>query len=128
MTPLLWILFAVLVWNVVLTLVPVVAVSIKDPMFGTTNRDGEAPEMALWGQRAKRASENMKENLPLFLGMTVLVHLTDPGNATALMGAQVFFGARVLHGIVYIVGVPFIRTLIWLTSMVGVGMMASALF
>lgn len=128
MTPLLWIVFAVLIWNVLLTLIPVVAVSLKDPTYGATNRDGDAPEMPLWGQRAQRASENMKENLPVFFGMAILVHLTEPTSASALLGAQVFFGARILHAIIYIVGVPYIRTFIWLTSLVGVGMMAAALF
>jgi len=128
MTPLLWIVFAVLVWNVLLTLIPVTVMIAKDFQFAASSRDGDGPEMPLWAQRAKRSSENMKENLPLFFGFAVLVHLVNPSSAQALLGAQIFFGARVLHAVVYMAGVPHVRTLLWVTSLVGAGMMASALF
>ena len=36
-----------------------------------------------------------------------------------LLGAELFFWARLLHAVVYIMGIAWLRTLLWLVSIVG---------
>jgi uncharacterized MAPEG superfamily protein len=86
-------------------------------------------ELALpaWAGRAKRASANLQENLPIFTILVLVVHVAGAANPTSALGAQIFLGARVLHGALYIAGIAYARTAAWATSLVGMAMVASAL-
>jgi uncharacterized MAPEG superfamily protein len=43
-------------------------------------------------------------------------------NAMTLLGAQIFFYARIVYALVYIAGVPWLRTGVWAVSVVGLAM------
>ena len=76
------------------------------------------PEQPLWAARAQRAHLNLAETLPAFIGV-VLAASTLGGAAaagTVATWAAVFFWARVAHAVVYILGVPFLRTPVYLVS------------
>lgn len=91
------------------------------------NREEDADPQGAHG-RLHRASLNMQENLPLFAAVVLIVAVADKASATSALGAQIFLAARVLHAIVYIAGVPFARTGIWAVSIVGMVMVATAMF
>lgn len=101
--------------------------ALKDPKVGLGNRD-DVPDAAGAIARAQRATRNLQENLPLFAILVLVAHVSGAAGDTSALGAQIFFGARVAHALVYIAGVPGLRTLIWVVSIVGMGMIASALF
>jgi uncharacterized MAPEG superfamily protein len=115
-----------LVWATVLTLVQaVIAVhgalmQVGLPMLAG-NREG-MPEIKGWGGRAARAHRNMLENLVLFAILAIVAVLADKTNGTTLLGAQIFFWARVAYAAVYIAGLPWIRTGVWAVSVVGLAM------
>jgi len=115
-----------LVWATVLTLVQaVIAVhgalmQVGLPMLAG-NREG-MPEIKGWGGRAARAHRNMLENLVLFAILVTVAVLADKTNGTTLLGAQIFFWARVAYAAVYIAGLPWIRTGVWAVSVVGLAM------
>ncbi len=77
--------------------------------------------------RAARAHRNMLESLVLFVALALVAHLANRANATALLGAQIFLGARVAHAILYIAGVPWLRTVAFGVSLAGLGMIAAQL-
>jgi uncharacterized MAPEG superfamily protein len=115
-----------LLWSAALTLLlAVIAVSAATlelglpPMVG--NRE-EMPEMSGWAGRAERAHRNMLENLVLFAIVVFAARLTDVSNTVTLLGAQLFFFGRVAHAILYIAGIPWLRTLAWLVSVIGIAM------
>jgi uncharacterized MAPEG superfamily protein len=75
------------------------------------------PEPPLWAQRAQRAHLNMVETMPAFIAVVVAAAALESGSATTIAGwAAVFFYARVLHAVVYIAGVPYLRTPVYLVS------------
>lgn len=75
------------------------------------------PEPPLWAQRAQRAHLNMVETMPAFVAVVVAAAMLETGTAAAVaQWAAVFFYARVLHAIVYIAGVPYLRTPVYLVS------------
>lgn len=90
------------------------------------NRQG-MHELTGWVGRMQRAHRNMIENLVLFAALVLIVVVAGKGNALTLMGAQVFFWARLVYVLVYGAGVPWLRTGVWTVSVVGMGMMASQL-
>lgn len=78
------------------------------------------PEQPLWAARAQRAHLNMVETMPAFIAVVIAALFLPGENAivgqTIAMWAEVFFFARVVHAMVYIAGVPFVRTPVYLVS------------
>ncbi len=77
-------------------------------------------------ERAQRAFNNLREAMPVFITLALLSLHFDKSEE-ALLGAQVFLGARVLYIPVYMSGIPMIRTLVWTGSWVGLAMMIATL-
>jgi len=86
------------------------------------NREGLAQPEG-WAGRAHRAHRNMLENLPLFIALVLAVALTQASNATTVLGAQLFFWGRLAYAIIYLAGIPWLRTLAWAVSVVGLVLM-----
>jgi uncharacterized MAPEG superfamily protein len=119
MTPELW----YLIWSAALTFIlAVIAVSGATLQVGLPklagNREG-LPEMSGWVGRAQRAHRNMLESLTLFAILVLTAKLAGVSNALTLLGAQLFFWGRIAHAILYIAGVPWLRTAAWAVSIVG---------
>lgn len=77
------------------------------------------PEAANWAKRSQRAHLNLVENLPVFAVLVLIAHITGAGNEMTAMGAALFFYGRLAHAIVFIVGIPWLRTLAFVVSWVG---------
>jgi uncharacterized MAPEG superfamily protein len=86
------------------------------------NRDHMRP-LTVVGQRAARALANMHEALPVFLALALMNMILGTAAATAITGAWVFLAARLLYLIIYLAGVPVLRTLAWVGGWVGLVMM-----
>ncbi|WP_262694870.1 MAPEG family protein [Kordiimonas aquimaris] len=84
----------------------------------------EQPEQPLWAARAQRAHLNMVETMPAFVAVVVAALMLAGGSTDTLqvvaMWAEVFFFARLAHAVVYILGVPFLRTPVYLVSWLSV--------
>jgi uncharacterized MAPEG superfamily protein len=95
--------------------------------WGFGPRDVASAEVPAWAQRAQRASTNMNENLILMAILVLVVHVAGLANETTALGAQLFFWARLAHPLTYMIGVPVVRTLVWMISIAGLFLIASAL-
>jgi uncharacterized MAPEG superfamily protein len=87
------------------------------------NREG-LPEMVGWAGRARRAHLNMIENLVLFAALVLITAVSGKANATTAMGAMIFFWARLAYAVIYLIGIPWLRTLAWFVSVIGMVMIA----
>lgn len=76
----------------------------------------ETPEIPVWASRAQRAHLNLVETLPAFAAVVLAAHLSAVDPAFLTTWAAIFFWARIFHASVYILGVPFLRTPIYLVS------------
>lgn len=115
-----------LVWAAVLTMVQAVVAAqgafAQVGLFALAgNREGMR-EITGWGGRAARAHRNMLENLVLFAVLVIAAVLADKTNGTTLLGAQIFLWARVAYAVVYVAGIPWLRTAIWGVSVAGLVM------
>ena len=90
------------------------------------NRDDVPTPSAIAG-RADRAAANMLENLLLFVALIAVAHLAGVRDDKVVLGARIFFWARVAYFLVYLAGIPYLRTAIWLVSVGGLGLIAAAL-
>jgi uncharacterized MAPEG superfamily protein len=112
-----------LVWSVALTFIQMlVAVSGATLQFGLPTLAGnreDLPPATSWAGRAYRAHHNMLENLVLFAVLVLVTEITNRNSAMTGLGAQLFFWARVAYAVIYVVGLPWIRTAVWGVSVIG---------
>jgi uncharacterized MAPEG superfamily protein len=87
------------------------------------NREG-LPEIIGWPGRARRAHLNMLENLVLFSALVLVAAAAGKANATTAMGAMIFFWARLAYALIYLIGIPWLRTLAWFVGVIGMVMIA----
>jgi uncharacterized MAPEG superfamily protein len=92
----------------------------------TGNRDGLGEPSPI-ASRADRAAKNMLENLVLLVALLAAVHFAGKVNAQVQLGANVFFWARVVYWPAYVTGVPLVRSIVWMISIVGLAMIGLAL-
>jgi uncharacterized MAPEG superfamily protein len=83
------------------------------------NRDGEAKPLTGAAARAHRACRNFLETFAFFAAAVLAVVLLKANTAGTAIGAMLYFWARLIYLPVYIIGVPYLRTLVWAVSLVG---------
>ncbi len=77
--------------------------------------------------RTKRLVDNHREGLALFAPLVLVAALAQISTPWTVLGAQLFFYARVLHALLYVTGVPWVRPLAWVIGIVGIVMIFAAL-
>ena len=87
------------------------------------NREG-MDELTGFAGRARRAHLNMIENMVLFTALVLVTAVAGKANATTAMGALIFFWARLIYAVIYLLGIPWLRTLAWAVSVIGMIMIA----
>ncbi|MFN9846930.1 MAG: MAPEG family protein [Alphaproteobacteria bacterium] len=115
-----------LVWSAglaVLQLIIAIPASIAQVGLPTLagNREGLGEITGLAG-RAIRAHRNMLESLVIFAILVLVASTAGRFNAMTVIGAQLFFWGRVAFAVVYLAGIPWVRTLTWAVSMTGLGL------
>ena len=121
-----------LVWSCALALVQMLAavagaqLQVGIPRLAG-NRD-DVPALTGFAGRAQRAQRTMLENLVVFAALVLVAQVTSRFNETTALGAQLFFWARLVYAPVYWVGVPWVRTGVWLVSFIGIVMILRQVF
>jgi uncharacterized MAPEG superfamily protein len=116
-----------LAWAVVLTLVQMVVSAVGanqqvglDRLAG--NRE-DLPALTGWAGRAKRAHANMLENIVLFAALVLIVQVAGKTNWLTALGAHLFFWGRLAYAVIYVAGIPWLRTAAWAVSIAGLAML-----
>jgi uncharacterized MAPEG superfamily protein len=86
--------------------------------WGLGNRD-TPHEVAAWVGRTRRAHANLVENLAPFAALVLVAHVAGKADATTALGAQLFLAGRIAHLIVYMLGIPVLRTLVFGVAVFG---------
>ena len=92
---------------------------------GLGNRDN-LQEATPMGGRAERAAKNSIEAAVFFVPLALIANAAGL-DAEVMLGAQVAFWARIAYVPIYIAGIKYLRSLIWIVGVVGYGMMISAM-
>jgi uncharacterized MAPEG superfamily protein len=121
-----------LVWSVVLGLVQIAiaatfSISQRGLGWVLSPRD-TTPPLTGTAARLDRARANFLETFPLFVAIVLAAQLLQRHDAMTILGAQLYFWARLAYVPVYAAGIPYLRTLIWMTSIVGIVLLLGALF
>jgi len=100
----------------------IVAVLLSVPQVGLPmllgNRD-DMPALEGAADRAHRAYRNMMESMIMFAPLVLAASVAGRANATVVLGAQIFVWARLAYAVIYIIGIPLLRTVAWAVAVVG---------
>ena len=86
--------------------------------------DEKKPSGALAG-RARRAFANFRETYPAFIGLALSLAIVGDPSGWGLTGAWIWFACRLVYIPLYLAGIPYVRSLVWVGSMVGLCTMLS---
>ena len=92
---------------------------------GLGNRDN-LQEATPMGGRAERAAKNSIEAAVFFIPLALIANAAGL-DAEVMLGAQIAFWARIAYVPIYIAGIKYFRSLVWIVGVVGYGMMISAM-
>jgi uncharacterized MAPEG superfamily protein len=118
---------AVLGWSVVLLVVQILLPSSLSYDLGTGYlagpRDEERQSSSVVARRLSRALRNLLETYPAFVALALALAVTGKTGGMAATGAWLWLVARVVYVPLYAAGIPMVRSLVWLASLVGLAMM-----
>ena len=92
---------------------------------GLGNRDN-LKEATPMGGRAERAATNSIEAAAFFVPLALVANAAGM-DAEVMQGAQIAFWARIAYVPIYIAGIKYLRSLVWIGGVVGYGMMVAAM-
>lgn len=91
-------------------------------------RDEPPPPPGHLAGRLLRAQSNLFETLPVFAAAVLLAEVAGRQGTLTLWGSALYFLGRLVYVPLYALGVPYVRSLVWLVATGGLVMVLVALF
>jgi uncharacterized MAPEG superfamily protein len=95
--------------------------------FNAGPRDEPGPPVGKVTARLQRAQANLYETLPLFAAAVLIAHAAGREGALTLWGAWLYLIARVVYVPLYAFGVPWVRSMAWSVSLLGLALIFLAI-
>ncbi|UPG71980.1 MAPEG family protein [Roseomonas gilardii subsp. gilardii] len=119
-----------LAWTVVLGIVQLLLAAMATTAqnglaWSAGARDEKRPPEGV-AARLHRAQSNLMETFPFFAAVILAAHLAGREGAMTAWGAQIYFWGRVVYLPLYAAGVPWLRSIVWAVSMLGLALVLLA--
>ena len=88
---------------------------------------GDAPQTA-WAQRMMAAHTNAVENLVVFAPLVLITQDLNISTNVTVFACALYFWSRLVHVVVYVLGIPVARTLAFAGGFVAQVMLVLAMF
>lgn len=114
-----------LAWAALLGLIQIIAAgAAANPQRGFDwalgPRDEPRPPPTGLAGRLERASRNFLETFPLFAAVVLAAAAIDRHNGLIVTGAHLYFWSRLVYLPAYALAVPYLRSIAWGTSLIGI--------
>ena len=96
--------------------------------WNASSRDGDEKPLTGFVARAERANRNFLETFPFFAAAVLAVVLAHRTSDHTALGVQIYFWARIAYWPVYVIGIPYLRTAVWIVAFWGFLQVLEALF
>jgi uncharacterized MAPEG superfamily protein len=99
----------------------IVAQVVTNGFLAPANYVDPAPRpVPVWGKRADRAYLNAVECFGPFAALVIIAHVSGKADAMTAFWAVCFFWLRLAHAVVYLLAVPYVRTIVFALGFVSV--------
>jgi uncharacterized MAPEG superfamily protein len=121
-----------LAWTIVLGFVQIIAAAQFSTaqnglQYNISPRDTPPRPLTGIGGRVDRAAKNLLETFPFAAAAILIAAAANRHNGLTAAGAQLYFWARLLYVPLYVFGVPVVRSLVWLASVIGIFLVLAGL-
>ncbi|MBP2550307.1 putative MAPEG superfamily protein [Neorhizobium galegae] len=82
-------------------------------------RDESLKPKSVLAGRAERASANLRETYPAFVGLVLALAFYSDVSGWGLLGGWLWLLCRLAYIPLYLAGIPYIRSLVWMGSLLG---------
>ena len=119
-------------WTLVVALVQIFLVAMLRSRetgldYNAGPRDGAGPSEGVLTGRLRRAQNNLLETLPLFAAAVIIAHIAGRDGTATFWGAWLYFLSRVAYVPLYGLGIPYLRSCVWLAGIAGLGLILVAI-
>ena len=87
--------------------------------WNTGARDEKVKALSPITGRLLRAQANFFETFPLFASAVLIVAVSNNYSSYSHYGCMIYLAARILYFPLYAFGIPVVRTIVWLLSVIG---------
>ncbi|WOI54419.1 MAPEG family protein [Parvularcula sp. LCG005] len=94
--------------------------------WGLGSRDTEVPDIAIQA-RLRRTVANHIECMAIAVPLLGLVQYLGVTNGLTELAAWLIIGGRTAFAIIYLAGIPVLRTVAWATSIIGILLLISSI-
>lgn len=120
----------VLGWSVVLLIAHILVQALSLDLSGdfsikyllSSRDDSRAPKSIVSG-RLIRSLNNMLETYPAFIALALALAVTGKTGELGAVGAVMWIVAPLVYALLYVAGIPVLRTLVWFVSIAGLVLM-----
>jgi uncharacterized MAPEG superfamily protein len=91
------------------------------------NRDQAMPPLQGIKGRTVRAFWNFLETFPLFAAALLMAVVLGHAGGYVALGSQLYFFGRLAYLAIYMAGIMYLRTLAWVVSLAGIGLVVYSL-
>lgn len=120
----LWIVASVFLLALHISLQAISATTELGSRWNAGARDSNLRPRGLFAGRAERALRNYLETFPAFGLLAVTLLVLGRADGLGLLGATIWIGARTVYLPLYLSGIPYIRSLVWVFAALGLVLMA----
>ena len=93
-----------------------------------SNRDKIIPPLSGIAGRLERIAINYLETFPFFATVVIIAHLTGHHNSITIWGAYFYLLGRIAYAVIYAIGIPLLRSLVWNFATIGIFMVLIGIF
>lgn len=95
------------------------------PKWGLGARD-DMRDASNYAGRLSRTVRNQIEAIAVFAPLVLIAHLLELSSEMTIWAAGLFLGARVLYAPLYLLGIAYLRTLVWAAGYIACAILAYA--
>jgi uncharacterized MAPEG superfamily protein len=103
-------------------------IKVRGLMGAMANPSRNDPPQSPWAQRLYFAHTNAVENLMIFAPLVLILDAQGHSTMSTALACAVYFWARLAHVIVYVMGIPVLRTLAFAVGFLAQVMLVLAVF
>lgn len=122
-----------LTWTVILTgvlWIPYILdrVMVRGLMGAMANPSPVDEPQSPWAQRLQKAHYNAVENLVIFATLVLMLNVMHHSTESTVLACAVYFWARLVHAVVFMLGIPVARTLAFAVGFLAQAALVLAVF
>ncbi len=114
-------LLALALWSIPLNHIPALGRATKAGVAWAASNRETSVEGPPWVGRADRAQRNHHDNLAMIAAVILIAHITGQNDGITANAAIAILAFRILHGVAYIAGIGSVRSLAYIGSIIGLG-------